>query len=113
MEPIRVEIHEIDGHGVFAYSVGGLGVQGRSRQPLLDACRAIKSLGGATVPRQIGLYRPGRDRPDATCSVDWGAAHAVDEAGPKFMRWKPFPPGGSAANPWTQKKPGVFDDVVG
>jgi hypothetical protein len=41
----------------------------------LDACRAIKRMGGLTGNRQIGLYREGRDKPDAICGLDWGAAH--------------------------------------
>jgi hypothetical protein len=76
------------------YRIHGYGVQGRSRQPLLDACRAIKRMGGLTGDRQIGLYREGRDKPDAICGLDWGAAHTVLETrttGPRFAKWRALP----------------------
>jgi hypothetical protein len=45
---IRVERGDEISPGVFAYTVPSLGLSGRSRQPLLDACRQIKSLLGPT-----------------------------------------------------------------
>ena len=45
---IRVERGDEISPGVFAYNVPSLGLSGRSRQPLLDACRHIKSLLGPT-----------------------------------------------------------------
>jgi hypothetical protein len=37
---IRVERHEEVRLGIWRYTVPGFGMEGRSRQPLLDACRA-------------------------------------------------------------------------
>ena len=37
--------------GVWEYRLPSLGLSGASRQPLLDACRQIKSLGGFTGTR--------------------------------------------------------------
>jgi hypothetical protein len=77
---------EVDGptggkrHGVFRYScVAYPSVQGFSRQPLLDACRQLKSLYGLTAPHQVALYREGRDTPDLSCPIDT-----------RFKKYKPF-----------------------
>jgi hypothetical protein len=44
---IRVEIvEEAKNPGVFRYRVLGMAIEGRSRQPLIDACRQIKALVG-------------------------------------------------------------------
>jgi len=90
---IEVEaIEEVQKRGVFRYSVRGLGVEGRSRQPLLDACRQIKSLLGPTAKR-AGLFREGRSVPDISCSVEWGAAHTVEErnsGGIRFVKYREF-----------------------
>jgi hypothetical protein len=82
-------------HGLFAWrcTVRGTTLEGRSRQPR----RAIKRMGGLAStaqigPAQIGLYREGRDKPDAICGLDWGAAHTVMETratGPRFAKWRP------------------------
>jgi len=61
-------------HGVFRYSCAAYGsVEGFSRQPLLDACRQLKSLYGLNTER-AELFREGRDTPDLTCSVEVGAS---------------------------------------
>ena len=66
-------------HGIWAYStVGYPRACGFSRQPLLDACRQLKSLYGLTGQR-AGLFRDGRDTPDISCGVDVGAATTVRE----------------------------------
>jgi hypothetical protein len=76
---IRVEIiGEIKNRGVFGYRIPSLGLEGQSRQPLLDACRQIKSLLGDTGQRAC-LFRAGKSEPDISCSVAWGAAHTVKE----------------------------------
>lgn len=88
---IRVELgEEVGRRGVWLYSIPQFGVQGRSRQPLLDACRKIKALDEATASQQIGLYRRGKNQPDMTCRVDWGADKTVDEGATRFARWKEF-----------------------
>jgi hypothetical protein len=51
---------------------------GRSRQPLLDACRQLKSMGGLTDHR-AGVFRPGLDVVDISCVVREGAEFTVSE----------------------------------
>jgi hypothetical protein len=77
--------------GIWAYSVAQYGVQRRSRQPLLDACRQLKRMGVALDAR-VGLFREGRQQADITCSVEVGAGLTVDEAGPRFAKWRPRDP---------------------
>jgi hypothetical protein len=101
---IRIELGaEIDGpkptdgkrHGVFEYHAPAYPlVRGYARQPLLDACRQIKRMGGDTAER-AGLFWPGSDVPSLTCSIEAGAGLTVEEGsksnGPRFARFKPFP----------------------
>jgi hypothetical protein len=75
--------------GVWAYRVAGLPISGQSRQPLLDACRQIKSLLGITGQR-AGLFREGRSEPDIYCGIEWGAAHTVKEPGAGNIRFAKF-----------------------
>jgi hypothetical protein len=78
--------------GVFAYTVSSLGLSGRSRQPLLDACRQIKSLLGPTG-QLAGLFREGHSEWDVRCRVDVGAELTVKEesaGGIRFAKHKPF-----------------------
>ena len=92
MSIIRVELgQEIERRGIWDYTVPEFEISGCSRQPLLDACRQIKRMGGPTAGRQIGLYREGKPAWDLMCGLDWGAAHTVDENGPRFAKWKPHP----------------------
>jgi hypothetical protein len=84
-------------HGVFAYRADGgqyPRVCGYSRQPLLDACRQLKSLYGVTVQR-VGLFRDGKDTPDISCPVEVVAAPTVQES--RFAKYvdlsKVFPRG--------------------
>ena len=87
---IRVNlIREYKNRGTFDYSMEGF-VYERSRQPLLDACRQIKRMGDDTLRGKIGLYRKGRDKPDLTCDLDWGAAHTVEENSLLVRKWRPF-----------------------
>jgi hypothetical protein len=101
---IRIDLGaEIDGpdpqagrrHGVFEYSAAGYPlVRGFSRQPLLDACRQIKRMGGDTSSR-IGLFWPGCNTASLTCTIEAGAELMVEERakgnGPRFVRFKEFP----------------------
>jgi|SRR5882724_1024290 len=96
---IRIERGaEVDGpvgdkirHGIWEYScpVGALRpdgthspgyplVRGHSRQPLLDACRQLKSLYGVTRLR-AGLFRKGVEVADISCQIETGAATTVSE----------------------------------
>lgn len=76
--------------GVWAYSVEGTPIAGRSRQPLLDACREIQRTSGSTLSA-AGLFRKGRSTPDLICPVNVGADFTVNEAGPRFRKFEPFP----------------------
>jgi hypothetical protein len=77
-------------HGILAYHAPAYPeVCGYSRQPLLDACRQLKSLYGLTGER-VGLFREGRDTSDISCSVEAGAATTVsdrDKGSIKFDRY--------------------------
>ena len=68
---IRVEIvEEAKNRGVFRYRVPGMAIEGRSRKPLIDACRQIQALVGPTKQR-AGLLREGSSHPDISCPVEW------------------------------------------
>ena len=99
---IRIDLgEEVDGdgpragrrHGIFEYScVQYPLVRGYSRQPLLDACRQLKSLYAPTA-QFAGLFREGRDTPDLTCSLDVGAATTVSEPDSgdiRFAKYRAF-----------------------
>jgi hypothetical protein len=75
---IRLERHEEIKPAVWRYTVPCLNIEGRSHQPLLDACRQLKRMGVGTTER-VQQFRAGHTEPDATCSVGWGAAHTVWE----------------------------------
>jgi hypothetical protein len=87
---IRVELgEEVKRRGRWRWTCPRFAVGGISRQPLLDACREIKRMGGDTADI-VGLFREARSTPDATCSVGWGADHTVDETTTRFAKWKPW-----------------------
>jgi hypothetical protein len=90
---IRVEIEEIANRGgIYRYSAFGGAVEGCSRQPLLDACRQIKRMGGDPSAR-AGLFRAGRTKPDMVCTIEAGAALTVVEnqtVGPRFGKFREF-----------------------
>lgn len=78
--------------GMWEYVIPSLGLRGKSRQPLLDGCRQIKSMLGVT-PERAGLFREGREAPDISCSVEIGAATTVSEpakGGIRFSRYEEF-----------------------
>lgn len=98
MNIIRVELgEERDGpskqagrrHGKWHWWCSDYGVEGYSRQPLLDSCRAVKGM-GADPAERIGLFWPGKDQPSLSCAVGIGAGLTVDEANSDFAKWKPF-----------------------
>jgi hypothetical protein len=89
---IRVERGAEISPGVFAYTVPSLGLSGRSRQPLLDACRQIRTLLGPTG-QLAGLFRERHSDWDIRCRVDVGAGLTVKEesaGGIRFATHKPF-----------------------
>lgn len=77
---IRVERDGVARSGKWEWraSVRGQPVEGRSREPLLDACRAIKSMGGDPL-LEIALFRPGRAEWDLRTTVGYGASKTVRE----------------------------------
>lgn len=89
--PYKVMLGQEIRGGVFEYSVQGLSVSGQSREPMLDACRQIKSLGGDTAAEAY-LFRPGKSEPDLIANVGRAAELTVIERAsrPKFEKWKPF-----------------------
>jgi hypothetical protein len=52
---IRIERGAEVSPGVFSYRVASLGIQGKSRQSLLDACPQVKRIPGPTG-RRAGLF---------------------------------------------------------
>lgn len=89
---IRIERGDEVSPGVWSYCIPSLGLCGKSRQPLLDACRHIKSMGADTSAWQAAIYRKGRGQPDMVCPVDVGASYTVSDTdrGIRFVKWKPF-----------------------
>ena len=83
---IKIEIVEEKNRGLFKYRVAGFPIEGRSRQPLIDACRQIKALHGPN-DRRAGLFREGRSTPDISCTVEWGASHTVLEPSENRIRF--------------------------
>jgi hypothetical protein len=78
---IRIDLGRESAPGIFEYSIPSLGLNGKSRQPLLDACRLIKRALGPTkaAEERAGLYRHGRTQPDLHCAVLAGADLTVSE----------------------------------
>jgi hypothetical protein len=69
-------------HGVFEYHAAHADayslVCGFSRQPLLDACRQLKSLYGLAGER-VGVFREESEVADISCPIEVGAATTVQE----------------------------------
>lgn len=67
-------------------------IQGVSREPLLAACRALKSL-GADPQTEIALFRPGRSIWDLRTTVGYGASRTVrdNDRGTVVVKHTPFP----------------------
>jgi hypothetical protein len=89
---IRVDRGKEASPGVWQWEVSSLGLSGKSRQPLLDACREIKALGGD--PAQLaGTFRQGRETADITCSVGIGAGLTVcdRDRGISFEKFQTYP----------------------
>jgi hypothetical protein len=89
---IKVLVGKESPGAFFKYTVPEFDLSGKSRQPLLDACREIIKVGGDKNAR-AGLFRGDRAEADLSCRVGIGARMLVDESGPCFKKWKPFPHG--------------------
>jgi hypothetical protein len=97
---IEVEREEmsVDGKGIkWRWSVRGRpDLCGLSSEPLLDACRAVKST-GADTSTEIALFQPGRTGKewDLRTTVEYGASKTVRETqrdGVRFIDYVPFDP---------------------
>jgi hypothetical protein len=76
--------------GIWEYSVPSLALSGKSRQPLLDACRQIKRAVGSTADR-AGVFREGSEVADISCLVEAGALLTVserDRGGVRFEKYR-------------------------
>jgi hypothetical protein len=83
---------EIGRRGKYAWSVPALALRGISRTPLLDACRALKSLHGDTGRSYAAIYREGHDQWDMRCPVDFGAGLTVRDGGGQTPHFAPYFP---------------------
>ena len=86
---IRIERGREVSRGIWEYAVPSLRLCGRSRQPLLDACRQIKAMGGDTSV-VAGVFREGRDTPDISCVVERGAGLTVSETDRDRIKLRKF-----------------------
>jgi hypothetical protein len=76
--------------GIWEYFLPSLALRGKSRQPLLDACRQIKRGLGSTAER-AGVFREGSDVVDISCPVEAGALLTVserDKGGVRFEKYR-------------------------
>jgi hypothetical protein len=92
---IRIELGREVGPGIFEYSIPSLALCGRSRQPLLDACRQIKRALDPTklAGRRAGVFRDGKAEPAISCLVLDGADLTVSEPSRgniKFVKFQEF-----------------------
>jgi hypothetical protein len=65
---------------------------GLSAEPLLAACRALKSM-GELPSREIALFRPGKTFFDLKTTVGYGSGKTVREdqrTSPRFVDYHPF-----------------------
>ena len=78
---IRIERGKEVAPGIFEYSIPSLALCGRSRQPLLDACRQIKRACDPTAlaGERAGVFRDGKAEPDISGMVLKGAELTVAE----------------------------------
>ena len=73
-----------------AEAAGGRVVRGRSRQPLLDACRVFKRMGVGPL-EECGLFREGRSDWDLRTTVGFGAGLTVrEDRGLSLERYREF-----------------------
>jgi hypothetical protein len=89
---IRIERHAevAPYHGKFCWTCPRFKLEGRSSQPLLDACRAIKSLPGirkAVLRESAAIFREGHAEADlVVSSISYGASITAGSAG--FDRYR-------------------------
>jgi hypothetical protein len=78
---IRIDLGKEVAPGIFEFLIPSIGLSGKSRQPLLAACREIERALGTTkaAGQHAGLYRAGRTHADIFCAVLVGAHLSVAE----------------------------------
>jgi hypothetical protein len=91
---IRIERGAEVGPGTYAYSLPAYpGLEGRSKQPLLDACRKLASMGEFAGER-AGVFQNGSDEAALSFTISTGAKTTVSEpdkgGGPVFRRYNDF-----------------------
>jgi hypothetical protein len=83
------------GKGVFDYRVAESPVQGRSRQPLLDACRQLKSMGANPAAYCALFHGEGAHQWTVRTTVGKGAeltVHDPPKGGrPRFVKYEAHP----------------------
>lgn len=84
---IRVIITGKDDAGSFPYSVsvGNLHFAGKSRTPLLEACRRLKSY-GTPDSDSVGMFSEGSEEPRLVTTVGYGAGVEIDTRTGEFRR---------------------------
>ena len=89
---IRIERGNEVKPGVFEWRVPDLRLEGRSRHPLSDACRAIKRMDDRLSLEEAGIWREGSDQPSLTCQVGKGAMVTVEDGQHqiRFVRFREF-----------------------
>lgn len=89
---IRIVRGSVGPAGLCDWWVAGHSVEGRSHQPLLDACRALKRM-GEPAAAEVGLFREGRSGWDLRTTIGYGASLSVREDNSRplvFEKYKPF-----------------------
>lgn len=89
---IKVELLGGQKGGTYEWAVVVPPLRGRSRVPLLDACRALKRAGVATQDK-CGLFWPGSSDPSLVTTVGAGSKLTVEENntdGPRFVKFQEF-----------------------
>lgn len=66
-------------------------ISGKSRQPLLDACRALKRAGADTT-QKCGLFHEGSEVASMTVDLGYGATLTVEDGDgpPRFRKFREF-----------------------
>ena len=85
---IRVEVSEASNRQAHSWTIKSLSLTGVSREPLFDACRALKAA-GVDRHQRVGIFRE-RSTPDISCAVEWGAAHTIGEGANTGIRLRLF-----------------------
>jgi hypothetical protein len=86
---IRIERGNEVGPGIYEYRVLGHPIFGKSRQPLLDACRQIALTVGPTKER-AEIFRKGSMVSDMSCGVDLGSLATVSEPNKGLVRFAKY-----------------------